>query len=400
MISVAEARERVLRDVALQPREWVALPQAHGRVLACDLHALRTQPPHAVSAMDGYAVRAADARAGARLRLVGEVPAGRRFEGRLCPGQAVRIFTGAPLPEGADAILIQERAEPGDGFVIAREEVEPGRFVRPAGLDFESGWKGLEAGTVLDARRLGLAAAMGHVWIPVRRRPRVAILATGDELVPPGTSPQGAQITSSNSTVIGAMVAGWGGEASDLGIARDDPGTLRDALEQARSADLLVTTGGASVGEYDFVQEVAHELGLELDFWKIAMRPGKPLIFGRLGAAPFLGLPGNPVSAAVCALIFLRSMLRQSLGLDPALPTDRAPLAVDLPANDERHDWLRAFWCDGDDGRRVLPASRQDSSMYATFARADVLVSRPPFDPPRRAGEMVEIVEIDRALTL
>ncbi len=398
MIPVEEALARILEAAPRTGREWVPLASALGRVLAGDLRALRRQPPVAVSAMDGFAVRASDARAGALLRLVGESRAGAGYPGGIGPGETVRIFTGAPLPAGADAVLIQEHARMRAQAVEVCAEVEAGRYIRPAGLDFEEGWLGLAAGTVLDARAVGLAAAMGHGWVPVRRRPRVALLATGDELVWPGSTPGPAQIVSSNSLALAAMVRGWGGEAWDLGIAPDRPEALADALREARGADVVVTTGGASVGSYDFVREAAGGLGLALDFWKIAMRPGKPLIFGRLGGMLFLGLPGNPVSAAVCALVFLRAVLRRSLGLDPALATERARVAAPLPANDERRDYLRAFWRETDTGREVVPADRQDSSMFALFARADALIVRPPHDPPRQPGERVEVVDLRRAL--
>lgn len=402
MIPVEEARARILAHAPSMPEEWVGLWQAKGRVLARDLAARRTQPPLDVSAMDGYAVRAADTDPPGRpLRVIGEVPAGRSFEGLVGPGEAVRIFTGAPVPEGADAVLIQERARHEGDVVIPEVTVRPGQFVRPAGLDFCAGDPGVPAGTVLDGRSVGLLAAMGHGFVPVRRRPRVALLATGDELVMPGETPAGARIVSSNSVAVGLMARAWGADVHDLGIARDDPAELARALEQARGMEVLVTSGGASVGSYDLVQEAAGRLGLELDFWKVALRPGKPLVFGRLGGTLLLGLPGNPVSAAVCAILFLRSLLRRMLGLDPALPLRPAVLGVDLPENDEREDWLRGF-VEGttEEGLfRVVPAPRQDSSMYRTFALADVLIRRPRFDPPRRAGERVEVVELARVVT-
>ena len=400
MIPVGEARARILEAMPRMPLEWVALPAAHGRVLARDLHAGRSQPPLAVSAMDGYAVRSEDLREpGARLRIVGEVPAGRVFAVRVGPGEAVRIFTGAPLPEGADAVLMQERAEVSGDELRAQVALPPGKFVRPAGLDFEAGWKGLGAGHLLDARALGLAAAMGHAWLPVRRRPRVAILATGDELVRPGEVPGPAGIVSSNNPTLMAMVEGWGGDPVDLGIARDRPEDLLHALDQAAGADLLVTSGGASVGAYDLVQDTLVAHGLAVDFWKIAMRPGKPLIFGRFRSIPFLGLPGNPVSAAVCAIVYLRAALLTCLGRPTELPVSRAPLAAPLAANDEREDYMRAYWrSDGGRPPRVQPADRQDSSMFATFAHADLLLRRPPHDPARAAGETVEVIEIARAL--
>lgn len=400
MIPVAEARARILEAMPRMPLEWVALPAAHGRVLARDLHAGRSQPPLAVSAMDGYAVRSEDLREpGARLRIVGEVPAGRVFAGRVGPGEAVRIFTGAPLPEGADAVLMQERAEVSGDLLRAQVALPPGKFVRPAGLDFEAGWKGLAAGHLLDARAVGLAAAMGHAWLPVRRRPRVAILATGDELVRPGEVPGPAGIVSSNNPTLMAMVEGWGGDPVDLGIARDRPEDLLHALDQAAGADLLVTSGGASVGAYDLVQDTLVAHGLAVDFWKIAMRPGKPLIFGRFRDIPFLGLPGNPVSAAVCAIVYLRAALLACLGRPTELPVSRTPLAAPLAANDEREDYMRAYWrSDGGQPPRVRPADRQDSSMFATFAHADLLLRRPPHDPARAAGDLVEVIEIARAL--
>ena len=402
MLPVAEARARILEAVKPVPYEWVALPAAHGRVLARDLRARRSQPPLPVSAMDGYAVRSEDLREpGAALRVIGEVPAGRVFEGRLGPGEAVRIFTGAPLPEGADAILVQERAERSDDIVRALVALPPGKFVRPAGLDFEAGWKGLAGGHLLDARALGLAAAMGHAWLPVRRRPRVAILATGDELVWPGETPGPAGIVSSNNPTLTAMVVGWGGAPLDLGIARDRPEDLMRALDQARDTDFVITSGGASVGAYDLVRETLAARGLEVAFWKIAMRPGKPLMFGRFGEIPFLGLPGNPVSAAVCAIVFLRAALLRSLGRPTDLPIGRARLAVSLDANDEREDYMRGRWKRSPEGELLVePASRQDSSMFATFAHADLLIRRPPHDPARPAGEEVEIIEIARALAV
>lgn len=399
MLPVAEALARILAAVRPARREIVHLDRARGRVLAADLAARRTQPPLAVSAMDGYAVRADDAdRPGAMLRLVGEIPAGRTFARPLASGEAVRIFTGAPLPEGADAILVQEHARVEDGRVLVERPVVRGRYIRPAGLDFEAGWVGLRAGLRLDGRHLGLAAAMGHAWLPVRRRPRVAILSTGDELVPPGETPTGSRIVASNGVTLAALVEAWGGEPVDLGIARDDPGDLGAALAEARDVDFVVTTGGASVGSYDLVRSSAEARGLELAFWKIAMRPGKPLVFGRLHGVPFLGLPGNPVSAAVCAIVFLRAALSSALGLLPELPRSEAVLADALAANDERQDFLRANFVEAEGERRVRPVPLQDSSMFAAFARADALIVRPPFDRPRQVGERVEIVELARVL--
>jgi molybdopterin molybdotransferase len=403
MLSVEEARSRILDGIGAAPVEWVMLPEALDRVLARDLEARRTQPPSAVSAMDGYAVRGQDTAAvGGWLELIGESRAGGAPAPALGPGQAVRIFTGAAMPAGADAVAIQELATAEPGRVSFARSIAAGTFVRAAGLDFAAGWRGLGAGTLLDPPALGLAASMGHAWLPVRRRPRVAILATGDELCRPGDSPAPHQIISNNSTVLGLMIRRWGGQPIDLGIAADEAPAMGRALADARGADLLLTTGGASVGEYDLVRSGLGAEGLELGFWKIAMRPGKPLMFGRLpDATPFLGLPGNPVSAAVCAIVFVRAALCRMLGLDPALPLERGRITSGLPANDEREDYLRGRLRGREDGLGLLePAARQDSSMFATFAQADALIVRAPHAPAAAAGASVSFLPIDRALHL
>jgi molybdopterin molybdotransferase len=315
------------------------------------------------------------------------------------PGEAVRIFTGGPVPQGADAILIQENAEAGPGRVRAVEPTTPGRHIRAAGLDFARGWRGLEPGTVMGPLALGLAAAMGRIWLPVRRRPRIGLLATGDELVMPGEAPGPHAISSSNVTALAGLVTLWGGEPVDLGIARDDPSSLAGALDQAGRLDALITTGGASVGDHDLVQQALGAKGLSLDFWKIAMRPGKPLIFGRLGDIPVLGLPGNPVSTVICGIVFLRSALRLTLGLDPALPEATAILAHALPENDRRQDYLRSGLERRSDGLPLLrPAERQDSSMFATLAKADALLVRKPFDGPLAEGDEVRMIDLATVL--
>jgi molybdopterin molybdotransferase len=399
MLPVAEAQARILAPLRTMPTEWVALPEALGRVLADDLLARRDQPPVAVSAMDGYAVRAVDTEAaGQPFRVAGEAPAGGAYDGVLAPFEAVRIFTGAPLPAGADAIQIQENATQAGDEVRFEGAIRPGTFVRPAGLDFRVGWKGLAAGTLLDARALGLAATMGHGWLPVRRRPRIGLLATGNELRWPGETPEGSQIVSSNTVALAAMARGWGAVPVDLGICPDEPAALIQYLRGAVGLDLLVTTGGASVGDYDLVQSALDAEGLELGFWKIAMRPGKPLLFGSLGSLHVLGLPGNPVSTGVCAVVFLRLALQRLLGLPEGLRHGRARLAHGLAENDRRQDYLRGFWREDGDGRRVETAARQDSSMFATFAAADVLVVRPPFDPARAEGEEIAAVDLHEAL--
>ena len=401
MLSVEDALARVLAPFAALPGEVVGLGEAFGRVLAEPVVARATQPPSAVSAMDGYAVRALDvAAAPCELEVVGHVPAGASHEGVLEPGQAVRIFTGAPLPEGADAIVIQEDTETPEGAgsrVRVLETVRPGTYVRPAGLDFRAGDVGLQAGRRLSARDIGLAAAMDRPWLTVRRRPRVAILATGDEVVLPGEPRGPSQIVSSNGLTRAATVRACGGEPLQLAIARDEADSLRRLAAQAQGADLLVTTGGASVGEHDLVRSALGESGLELDFWKIAMRPGKPLLFGRLGETPLLGLPGNPVSTVVCAALFLRPVLERLQGLErPAHRLRPARLGSALPQNDRRQDYLRSRIETAEDGALVaLPFARQDSSMLATLAQADGLVVRAPHAPPAEPGETVQYLPLD-----
>ena len=397
MLSVAEALARITAAFAPLPAETVGLGEALGRVLAEDVAARVTQPPKDVSAMDGYGVRAADvARVPARLEVIGRVPAGGAFEGTLEPGQAVRIFTGAPLPAGADTIVIQEDTETDGDTVIVKEGAAPGTYVRPAGLDFRAGEVGLEAGRRLSARDVGLAAAMDRPWLQVHRRPRVAVLATGDEVVLPGDPRGPSQIVSSNGFSLAAFVQACGGQAIHLGIAPDDLAALEALVEGARGADLLVTTGGVSVGEHDLIRDALDQKGLDLDFWRIAMRPGKPLLFGRIGATPILGLPGNPVSSLVCATLYLRPAIEVMLGrTGQAPPPESAILGADLEANDRRQDYLRARLEVDSQGRRLaVPFERQDSSMLATLARADCLIVRKPLAAPAKAGEVVEIVPL------
>ena len=401
MLSVAEATQRVIAAFSTLPDEYVTVGEALGRTVATDVVALRDQPPMAVSAMDGYAVRASDLASGtAILRVVGAVPAGQSYDGRIEEGEAVRIFTGAPLPNGADSVAIQENAQRDGDAVRIEGSVASGTFVRPAGLDYRQNSVGVTAGTVLNARHIGLAASMGHGWLAVRRRPRVAVLATGDELVRPGASPAAHQITSSNSATIAAMVRVWGGEVVDLGICKDCPSALSTRLAQVAGVDLVVTSGGASVGDHDLVSSDPSAQGLDVEFWKVAMRPGKPLLFGRIDGVPLLGLPGNPVSAAVCSLVYVRAALRRLLGLDPVLPRETALLAAPVHANDQRQDYLRAVSQYRDDGtREVWPAERQDSSMLATLALADCLIVREPHASALDIGASVPIVPLDDAAT-
>jgi molybdopterin molybdotransferase len=400
MIAVEEAHARIVAAFAPLPPEWVHLAAAAGRVLVHDLIAGRDQPPGDTSAMDGYAVHAADLAAGhTTLRLVGSAPAGGSYDQELGPGEAVRIFTGGLLPRGADAVALQENARAEGDRVHIEGALEPGAYVRPAGLDFRREERALPGGRRLTARDVGLAAALNHAWLPVRRRPRVALLATGDELVLPGQPLAATQIVSSNTVALAAMVRQWGGEPLDLGIARDRPDSLVEASEQLRGVDLVVTMGGASVGERDLVRGVLGEHGLVLDFWQIAMRPGKPLMFGRVHGVPLLGLPGNPVSVGVCAVLFVRAAICALLGIDPAPPEVPAVLGAPLGANDRRQDYLRASAVWRADGRlEAVPAARQDSSMLATFARADCLIKRAPFAPPVAQGTTVAVLPLGPAL--
>lgn len=400
LIPVDEALRRIVSDVSPLSTETVALDQALGRALAADLASRRTQPPWDVSAMDGYAVRAADvASAPVVLDVIGTAPAGHPFRGAVGAGKAVRIFTGAPLPEGADAIVIQEDTERDDDTVIIREPSSAGRFVRRRGLDFAEGDVLVSGGSRLRPRDIALAAAMNHAEVVVHCRPRVAVLATGDELAPPGTDPGSDRIISSNSYGVGAMVRQFGGEAIDLGIAPDTRDALATGIRRAQASgvEILVTLGGASVGEHDLVQDALKAEGLTLDFWQIAMRPGKPLMFGRLGDMRVLGLPGNPVSAMVCARLFLVPLVEALLGL-----TDRgtgdvpAVLGGDLPENDRRQDYLRATAVRDATGRLVAtPFARQDSSMLATLGRADAFIVRPPHAPAAKAGDACTVMLLD-----
>jgi molybdopterin molybdotransferase len=398
LLPVAEAIARIVAGVEPCPSEEVALAMAAGRCLAGPLAARRSQPPFPASAMDGYAVRSADAEAGAELSVIGTAAAGHAFKGAVGRGECVRIFTGAPVPDGADAVLIQEDAAVLAGDRIAvKEAVAAGRHVRARGLDFREGDVLLAAGRTLGMREIALAAALGHGSVPVRRRPRVAILATGDELVAPGETPGPDQIVASNAVGIAALVEGSGGEPRDLGIAADTLPALAGAIGRARTlpADILVTLGGASVGDHDLVQEALKAAGMELDFWRIAMRPGKPLMFGRLGDMRVLGLPGNPVSSLVCAVLFLAPLLSAFLGEPFRDRTEAAILGADMGENDQRQDYVRATLAESGDTLPVAtPFPRQDSSMLATLARSDCLVIRPPHAPAAPAGSPCRILRL------
>ena len=399
MITVEEALKRVLASAETPlEEEKVALEGAYGRVLARDLKALRTQPPFPNSAMDGYALRAADtASPPATLTVIGESAAGRAFEGAVGPSEAVRIFTGAPMPNGGDAVAIQEDVSREGDRIRLSAAVPAGDNLRAAGMDFRAGEPLIPAGRLLTPRDVALAAAGNHTALPVCRRARVAILATGDELVKPGGAQGPAQIIASNNFAVAGVVEACGGVAIDLGIAVDEIGALNTSLAQARDvqADVLVTLGGASVGDYDLVQQALVSARMELGFWRIAMRPGKPLMHGKLGAMRILGLPGNPTSSMVCSILFLRPLLRALHG-EPDAGTDLsqpARLAVDLRANGARQDYMRASLDRGAEGILVAtPALDQDSSLVKTMARADGLIVRPPHAAPAKAGDLCRVI--------
>ncbi|WP_173931733.1 gephyrin-like molybdotransferase Glp [Chelativorans sp. Marseille-P2723] len=396
LISVDEALERVLAGIRRLPAEKTPLHEAAGRVLAAKLSALRTQPPFDVSAMDGYAVQAADiATVPAILSVIGEAAAGRRFSGRVRPGEAVRIFTGAPVPEGADTILIQENARPMEaGRIEAITSVVLGRHIRSAGTDFHNGDILLDDGRVLDPAALSLMAAAGHSHLPVVGRPLVAIIATGDELVPPGIEPGADQIVASNSYGVAALAKQDGANILDLGIVPDRHESISDAVRAAlaASADIIVTLGGVSVGDHDLVQDVLQAEGMELAFWKIAMRPGKPLMFGKLNSARVLGLPGNPVSSLVCAHLFLRPMVARLSGRLYAPDIRSATLARPMKANGERRDYVRATVVQQQNDLLATPFDVQDSSMLTTLAAANALILREPQAPAADAGARCQVL--------
>lgn len=399
LMPVAEALARVLEHAKPLPTQQIKVEDAHARVLAEDLAARRTQPPEDVSAMDGYAARAADvAKVPATLKVIGEVAAGRPFAGAITPGTAARIFTGGVVPQGADTIVIQENVTREGDTISVAVPAPVNKHIRRAGLDFKKGDVLLTKGRLLTGRDLSLAASMNHDTLPVHEAPRVAILATGDELVMPGTQPGPGQIVYSNGYAVMALAASEGAQVTDLGIVPDRVEEIVAAIRRAREAkvDILVTTGGASVGDYDLVQKALTGEGLDISFWKVALRPGRPLMHGRLGDMHVLGLPGNPVSAFVCAVLFLGPLIRKLSGRSDVGPViESAKAGIDLPENDERADYLRATLTAGLDGLPVAtPVPTQDSSMMQVLAKADCLVIREPFAPPLRAGAPCRIVKL------
>jgi molybdopterin molybdotransferase len=397
-MSVAEALRRVLADATALPAEAVALNDAYGRTLADDLTALRTQPPAAVSAMDGYAVRAEDvATAPVTLTLIGEVAAGHPFDGEVKKGQTARIFTGGVMPDGADSVVIQEQAGRDGDRVTIHKPSGKGRNVRGQGIDFTQGQTLLPKGRRLSDRDVMLAAAMNHPQLRAHRRPKVAVIGTGDELIMPGGVPATGEIVYSNGFAITALARNEGAEARDFGIACDSLDDIGTAIRRARDwgADILVTTGGASVGEHDLVQRALKAEGLDLSFWRVALRPGRPMMHGKLGSLQVLGVPGNPVSSYVCAFLFLVPLIRLLSGRsDVEHVLESARLGRDLPENDERADYLRATLEIGSDGPVATPVPVQDSSLMSPLAKAGCLVIREPHERSASAGSICVILKL------
>jgi molybdopterin molybdotransferase len=398
LMTVADALQRVLADATPLPKETVTLNDALGRVLTEDVIALRTQPPAAVSAMDGYAVRASDvAHAPVTLKVIGEVLAGHPFVGKVGPGEAARIFTGGIMPAGSDTVVIQELTAKDANGITIQKPTALARNVRAEGIDFAHRQTLLRKGRRLTDRDLMLAAAMNHPRLSVHRQPKVAVLGTGDELVPPGGTPKVGEIVYSNGFALAALARSNAAYVHDLGIARDRIQDITAAVHRAREwgADILVTSGGASVGEHDLVQRALAAEGLELSFWRVALRPGRPMMHGRLGNMQVLGVPGNPVSSYVCAFLFLVPLLRKLAGrTDIEHLRHSAYLGSDLPANDERADYLRATVQEGPNGPVVTPLPAQDSSLMAPLAKADCLLIREPNAPAAATGSDCVILKL------
>lgn len=400
LISVEEARKKLLEGLSPLSSEVIPLGKAGYRILASDLTAKRTQPPFDASAMDGYAVRASDIGGDtAALKIIGEAPAGHQFSKTVQPGECVRIFTGAPLPHGTDTILIQENAtkDTKTGHILPTARPAKGTYVRPAGLDFKEGDTRLKHGNLLTPAKLSLAAAMDHAELSVIRKPRVAVLATGDELTFPGEIRRSDQIVSSNSFGVIAAIEKKGATTIDLGIAKDTRDALATALNAAKNhqADMLITLGGASVGDHDLVQDSLVDAGMSLDFWRIAMRPGKPLMAGRLDDMTIVGLPGNPVSSLVCTLLFVLPAIDKMLMGSGKAPEQRiGQLGRDLCENDQREDYLRSQIKILDGVEHIIPFEKQDSSMLATLADSDALLIRPPFAPAIKKGSPVSYLDL------
>ena len=401
LMPVADALAAILAGADPLGEEMIALEDAYHRVLAHDVAARRTQPPQAMSAMDGYAVRAADAaEVNARLKVIGEVAAGRPFDRALGAGEAARIFTGGVIPDGADAVVIQENTVADGNSITITEAAATGRHIRPAGVDFREGDVLLKGGSRLTERDLSLAASMNYPELPVRRRPRLALLATGDELVMPGERPGPGQIVYSNGYALRALARAEGADTVDLGVAADTMEATTAGIRRARDlgADILVTTGGASVGDHDLVKESLEAENVQIAFWKIAMRPGKPMMHGRLGAMRVVGVPGNPVSSYVCTFLFVVPLIRALSGRKVIQGVrESALLGRDVAANDQREDYLRARLEERDDGTLIAtPVNHQDSSLLANLAAAQALLIRAPFAPAAKAGSACEILRLPK----
>lgn len=390
MISVEDARTLLFDLVSPLPAEHIPLAQSAGRVLAQDVAATRDQPPFAASSMDGYAAKADEVELHAMFKVIGEATAGQRFDGTVGPGQAVRIFTGAPVPDGADFVVIQEDVDRRGDLLTITDTPGSKTNIRPAGIDFIKGTS-VTAPGLIRAEDVALMAAMNVPLVPVTRKPEIALISTGNELVMPGETPGPDQIIASNTFGLKALLESLGAHVRVLPIARDTVSSLETAFDLAQGADMVVTIGGASVGDYDLVSDVSHGLGMERSFYKIRMRPGKPLMAGRLGDAAMVGLPGNPVSAMVCGYLFLAPMVRRMLRLDQVLtPFQRAILTKPLTANGPREHYMRAVL----DNDGIHACDDQDSSLLSVLARANALLMRPPQDPARQIGDEVQYLPI------
>jgi molybdopterin molybdotransferase len=390
MIPVSQALEALFDLVSPLDIELIPLRDANNRVLAETQFATRTQPPFAASSMDGYAVKSAEVEDDTMFKVIGESAAGHAWIGTVGAGQAVRIFTGAPVPKGADFVVIQEDVTRRGDLITLSRDISPKTNIRPAGVDFMQG-DPLSAPRILQPADIALLASMNIAQVPVFRRPKIALISTGDELVMPGQTPEPDQIIASNTFGLAAMLENIGAQARILPIARDNVSSLRAAFGLAKGADLVITIGGASVGDHDLVAPVAAELGMEQSFYKVAMRPGKPLMAGRLGDMAMVGLPGNPVSAMVCGTVFVAPMIRAMLGLGKsAAPQRSIPLTAPIGANGPREHYMRGFA----DATGARSADQQDSSLLSVLSQSNILIVRPPNDPARDIGEIVNVMDI------
>ena len=392
MISVQDAISALTQHRAAGADVLTPLSKALGGRLARDVLAKVTLPPRDASAMDGYAVRFSDVgKAGAQLTVIGEAPAGSPFRGAVGQGEAVRIFTGGAVPEGADHIVIQENASREGDILTTTTTNETRRHIRKAGIDFTKGETLITAGTQLSPAHIALAAAANHDTLPIYKRPVIALIANGDELKEPGSPVQEGDVIGSNAAGLGALIQSWGGEVMDMGIAKDSVAAITALIEAASAADIIVPIGGASVGDYDYMRTAFKEAGLELVFEKIAVRPGKPTWFGKLGEQRVLGLPGNPASATVCAHLFLKILMNRA----DNIVTTKAKLTQALSANGPRETFARGRKEVSDDGiAKVTPFPRQDSSLMTPFAKANVLLRLPPNTGPWDEGDVIDVVSL------